>query len=389
MKNFCINGVSLSFNADCSGVGQPLHIKSIPRSYSVDFYDTDEIDGRFLQSDLDQKNTLLLGDEKIFSEYFIKHAIAQRVPKFSVHAVEETKNLDTVLNIVAFLERHRASKSSMVYVVGGGIVQDLGAFAAYLYKRGIPWTFVPTTLLSQADSCVGGKTALNHQSTKNLLALFSAPRQIVIATGFLRTLAYEDWLSGGGEILRLCITGGENSLEYLERRIDAFLLRDLGVTSKLIEICLKIKRAVVEYDEFELDIRRCMNYGHSFGHALEALTEYKIPHGVGVALGILVENEISYLRGVLSHNQRNRIITLANKIVPKSSWTHFHELRLDGVLDLLRRDKKAEGNILKIATLASIGRIDFIDLPLDEVGVSEIRKAYDGVVSEVGRLRDG
>ncbi len=386
---FTINGVDLDIGLTANGRGRSFQVSSVPRPYRVDFYPDVRIDEDFISKIFLSENALLLVDEKIFNEYFSRYQEIKKIPTFVLRATEDFKNINTVLRVVDFLAEHNASKSSMLYVVGGGIVQDLGAFAAYMYKRGVPWTFVPTTLLSQGDSCVGGKTALNYEKTKNLLALFSAPRRIVIATGFLRSLSHEDWLSGGGEILRLCITGGEYSLHDLECHVDSFLCRDLAVTAQLIEICLAVKKAVVEYDEFELDTRRCMNYGHSFGHALEALTDYKIPHGIGVALGILVENEISYLRGTLDQQQRDRIITLANKLVSESIWKLFSELRLHGILELFQRDKKAEGATLKIATLACLGRIDFIDLPLDEIGVLEVKKAYTSVVNEIGRLRNG
>lgn len=310
------------------------------------------------------------------------------MPRFLVPATEENKAIQTVLEIVDFLEKNGASKTSMLYVVGGGIIQDLGAFSAYMFKRGIPWTFVPTTLLAQGDSSVGGKTALNHRQTKNLLALFSAPRRIITDTGFLTTLSDADWLSGGGEILRLCITGGEQSLKELERGVASFVRRDLDVTTHLIRVSLTVKKAVVEFDEFELDTRRSMNYGHSFGHALEALTDYRIVHGIGVALGILVENEISYLRGILPKEQRDRILLLTNQIVSDHVWNIFQHASMDGVLDLLKRDKKAEGPVLKLATLAHIGRIDFVDLRLDTTGEAEVRQAYASVIQAMTALRN-
>jgi 3-dehydroquinate synthase len=289
---------------------------------------------------------------------------------------------------VDFLERNNASRSSMLFVVGGGIVQDLGAFAGYMYKRGIPWTLVPTTLLAQGDSSVGGKTALNHKQTKNLLALFSAPRTIITDTGFLATLPDEDWYSGAGEIFRLCITGGESALLELERLHPALLQHDLERTTDLIRIALIVKKAVVEHDEFELDIRRSMNYGHSFGHALEALANYRISHGVGVTIGILVENEISYRRGVLSAVERNRLLHLGSRLISSGSWSLFRDLRLDGILELLKRDKKTEGAVLKLATLRCIGKIEFIDLRMDGQGEAEIKAAATSVIEALAALRD-
>ncbi len=246
---------------------------------------------------------------------------------------------------------------------------------------------MPTTLLAQGDSSVGGKTALNHKQTKNLLALFSAPRKIITDTGFLATLPDEDWYSGAGEIFRLCITGGESALVELERLHPALLQHDLERTTDLIRIALIVKKAVVEHDEFELDIRRSMNYGHSFGHALEALANYRISHGVGVTIGILVENEISYLRGVLPAPERMRLLQLGNRLISAGSWNLFRDLRLDGILDLLKRDKKTEGAVLKLATLRCIGKIEFIDLPMDSQGEAEMRAAATSVIEALTALR--
>jgi 3-dehydroquinate synthase len=148
-----------------------------------------------------------------------------------------------------------------------------------------------------------------------------------------------------------------------------------------------VKKAVVEFDEFELDVRRSMNYGHSFGHAIEALTDYKVVHGAGVALGIIVENEISFRRGILSKLDRDRILNLTNQLLSEEIFKLFRQASMDGILELLKRDKKAEGPILKVATLARVGRIDFIDLRLDHTGETEVRDACASVVDALTSLR--
>ena len=387
MGTFIINGVRLEM-MESIDISAALEIKSAPRAYSVTFKSGPGA-GERLSNEIHQHSApLLLADEWIFENYLRSDTNLQDVPIFLVSANEEKKSIETVLEIIDFLEKSAASKTSMLFAVGGGIIQDLAAFSAYLFKRGIPWTFVPTTLLAQGDSSVGGKTALNHRQTKNLLGLFSAPRKIITDTGFLTTLKQEDWLSGTGEILRLCITGGEASLLKLEQGIRACVNRDLDVTTNLIGIALAVKKSVVEFDEFEIDIRRSMNYGHSFGHALEALTRYQISHGIGVALGIMVENELSYRRGLLPQEQRDRILLIANQIVSDHVWGVFCKASMDGILDLLKRDKKAEGPILKLATLAQIGQIDFLDLQLDNSGEIEVRSAYQSVIEVVSKLRN-
>jgi 3-dehydroquinate synthase len=360
-----------------------FQVRSIPRSYDIEFSQGNSPTKNILREINKHKSPLLLVDSQIIELYFNKMLELDKVPIISIDAMEENKNISSVLEVVDFMEKNKATKISMLFVIGGGIVQDLGAFSGAMYKRGLPWTFVPTTLLAQGDSCVGGKTALNHKKTKNLLALFSAPRRVIIDTGFLSSLSQGDLLSGIGEIFRLCITGGSSFLKVFERYLPDFLAGDAQATKHLIATSLSVKRAIVEFDEFELDIRRSMNYGHSFGHALEALTNYSIPHGVGVTIGILVENEIAYQRGMLALNERDYLLTLGRQIVPIECLKTFASTSLDGVLDLLSRDKKAEGSKLKLATLESIGKIKFIDFELDTKGESELRNAVISVLSEI------
>ncbi len=360
-------------------------VKSSPRPYQVIFFSGDGAGQRLSNEILSHTAPLLLVDKNIYNLYLKGKVGIEGIPTFLVDAIEEKKGIETVLEIIDFLEINKATKSSMLYVVGGGIMQDLGAFSGYIYKRGIPWVYVPTTLLGQGDSSVGGKTALNHKSTKNLLALFSAPRKIITDTGFLKTLPQEDWFSGIGEIFRLCITGGRDFLNVFSKEINAFLKGDIEATSRLIASSLSAKKAIVEFDEFELDLRRSMNYGHSFGHALEALTNYQISHGIGVAIGILVENEISYKRGLLSEVDRNELLNLGSKIIPPGAMAQFKNANLDGIIELLRRDKKAEGTILKLATLEAIGQMRFIDFSLDQSGESELRSAVKSVLGSLNQ----
>lgn len=355
---------------------------SSPRSYLVDFVAGERggVGQRLISEIQNQKSPLLIVDSKIKELYLDDNSKElASIPTFVVTATEDVKEISTVIEIVDFLECNRATKTSMLYVVGGGIIQDLGAFSAAMYKRGLPWTFVPTTLLAQGDSCVGGKTALNHKRTKNLLALFSAPQRVIIDTRFLKTLPKSDILSGAGEIFRLCITGGRDFLDVFAKELPAFLQDNADATSRLIATSLSAKRAIVEFDEFELDLRRSMNYGHSFGHALEALSDYRIPHGVGVTLGILVENQIAHQRTMLSTEERDLIFKLGQQIIPPESLTTFADTSLNGVLDLLRRDKKTEGTVLKLATLERIGQMRFIDFALNASGEQELHLAVKTV----------
>lgn len=372
MTNFKIQNQTFSVNTQ-EDISSKLIIKSSPRPYKVNFSRQNLFANK-------SPSSLLLADRKVHNLYLKNNQELSGVPTFLVDAIEETKEIKTVLEIIDFLEKNSATKTSMLYVVGGGIIQDLGAFSGSMYKRGLPWTFIPTTLLAQGDSCVGGKTALNHKGTKNLLALFSAPREVVINTDFLLSLSRHDILSGVGEIFRLCITGGNDFLKIFIENLPSFLQGDNDATNRLIAASLLVKKAIVEFDEFELDIRRSMNYGHSFGHALEALSNYQIPHGIGVTIGILVENEIAAGRGMLKAAEQKLLLDLGKKIIPTDVLKKFSNTPLDGILTLFKRDKKTEGTILKLATLEKIGDMRFIDFTLDEVGEKEVRRSVTKVL---------
>lgn len=341
-----------------------ITIKSVPRPYEVELCHSDDPSLTVGQVVGSVRQPMLLVDRAVWRRWLAGVPALQTLPRLEMDATEENKSIDSVLGIVEFLLARSATKHATLLVIGGGIVQDVAAFACAMYKRGLPWIFVPTTLLAQGDSGIGAKASLNHGSTKNLLALFSAPRRVVIDTGFLSSLGEAAMMSGMGEIFRLHVTGGP---EFLAAYQQAFSdLRDAARYRTLLSGALAVKRAVVEQDEFELDLRRALNYGHSLGHAFEALTEYRIPHGTAVVLGMLSENEIAYRRGILPAGDRDAILAAARPIVSPAMVDQLARARAEGLMDLLRQDKKTVGEVLKLAAPCSIGHIKFIDVPLQE-----------------------
>ena len=351
-----------------------ISVISSPRPYQVRF---EFSDGSFmwLENEIKEHKHPLILIDKYVDEKLLHNLNLHNIPKFSVEAIETNKDIDTVLKVCDFLHENQANRGSMLYVIGGGIVQDLGAFAGAMFKRGIPWTFIPTTLLSQGDSCLGGKTAVNHRGTKNMLGLFSAPRQVIIDAKFCDTLTFEDKLSGVGEIFRLLVTGGGAAFDIFNTYIDDFLNVSTVATQELVSASLMVKKKIVDYDEFEIDIRRSMNYGHSIGHAVEGLSDYKISHGIGVSIGILIENRIAFNRNLLSQHDHNKILEAGLKIIPKSSWRLLSTLPIVDLLPYLASDKKVEAKLLKVATLKSLGHMIFIDLPLNQDGMDEVINA--------------
>lgn len=348
-----------------------FNVSSSPRPYEVRFENNIF---KYIENSLNvnEFSYVFFIDENILSIYkddlkFIKNHTLK-----SFKAVEENKNVEAAFELCDLLVDCNANRKTIIYVIGGGIMQDIGAYAAATFKRGIPWIYVPTTLLGQSDSCVGGKTGLNYKHTKNLIALFSAPRQVLIDPVFISSLNPEDIFSGHGEILRLVLTGGQETfniykdlINELKRESESFLKPKLSTIAKLIKLSLLVKKAVVENDEFEINIRKSMNYGHSIGHALEALTNHKIPHGQAVALGILVENLIGKKYLSLSENIVDDVFNIVKDIVSIESKNSLKEVSNQSIIDVMRRDKKVEGDFLKLATISNYGDMKFIDFPLN------------------------
>ncbi len=381
MRNDFFKIQNVEFTNWTKGMGEAsISVQSSPRQYSVDFISNSNGFSWLIDQINSQKKSLVLADQYVLNN-LLSDLNFEKIPTYLIKAIEENKDIQTVLNVCDFLNENHANRGSMLFVIGGGIVQDIGAFAAAMLKRGIPWTYIPTTLLSQGDSCLGGKTAVNHNNIKNLLGLFSAPRKVIIDSSFSKTLDFKDRMSGGGEIFRLLITGGKSSFELLEGHVDEFINGSIEVTQKLVAASLQVKKSIVENDEFELDIRRSMNYGHTIGHAIEALSNYQIPHGIGVTIGILVENRIAVNRGMLYPDEEERMYTVGKKIVPDEIWQIFSTLEISKILPFLASDKKVEGAVLKLATLNSIGEMVFVDLSLDREGLAEVEKAFNDVIN--------
>ncbi|MDA9688798.1 3-dehydroquinate synthase [Betaproteobacteria bacterium] len=356
---------------------EALDICSYPDPYSINFLNHGQSVEDISNLQKDNEPPVILIDNEVKKLFFTSSQLDSRT--YLVTAVEENKEIQEVLKIVDFYREKNVTKKTSVIVIGGGILQDLGAFSTKLYKRGIPWIYFPTTLLSQSDSCCGGKTAINYGQAKNLLGLFSAPKKVMIDLMFNKSLGKDAIFSGLGEVLRLCITGGYASLSLFEKNLGKFLEGDEVAIRRLIEISLKIKKLVVECDEFDKNHRRSMNYGHSIGHALEAMTNYKIPHGVGVSIGILVENEIAEAFGLLNEMEKNKILKSAKKIIPKKYVDILVMTKTENIISLLKLDKKTEGKNLILASLEKIGAISFIKFELND----ENERLIDNKIKQV------
>jgi 3-dehydroquinate synthase len=318
----------------------PLCIRSNIRDYSVHF----EQDFAFMQRLSQVPDKVVIVDGVVHDLYpsllndnFTTEEILR------LEAIEHNKDLSQVSEIYEFLIKRQAKKNLTIISIGGGITQDVTGFVASTLYRGVPWFFVPTTLLAQTDSCIGSKTSLNFKAYKNLIGTFYPPHAVYINPAFLTTLSEEDFYSGFGEAIKLQIMKEEypKDIEMLESAL-SHDREDLDGMLRLIRDCLQVKIGYMQDDEFDQGKRNLLNYGHTMGHAVEASSGYAVSHGVAVVIGMIFADIISVHRGLLEQNDFDRIVSrlmLPNILVQLSEDYFSREPLISG----LRSDKKRIG----------------------------------------------
>jgi len=257
-----------------------------------------------------------------------------------IEAHERNKSLDKFPAYVDHLVARKIRRDQTLVAIGGGIIQDITCFLAATLLRGVEWRFLPTTLLAQCDSCIGSKSSINSGDAKNILGTFTPPKRVDISTRFLATLDAHDIRSGVGEMLKVHTIDGPASFDAIAADFDA-LFTDPSVMETYIRASLLVKKGYIETDEFDRGMRNIFNYGHSFGHAIEAATNFGIPHGIAVTIGMDLANWISPHLGVGAeiHFERMHATLRANfdgyEAVP---------IALDPFLTALSKDKKNVGS---------------------------------------------
>jgi 3-dehydroquinate synthase len=227
---------------------------------------------------------------------------------------ERTKTLSTIAKILDVLARNKFERQSLLLALGGGVIGDVTGFAAAIYQRGIPFVQVPTTLVAQVDSSVGGKTGVDHRLGKNLIGAFCQPRAVLIDPLTLRTLPRREWIAGLAEVIKYGIIADQEFFAFLEQEIPALLkLKEEPVIHTIKRSC-EIKSQVVAADERESDHRRILNYGHTIGHALESLAGYRgLIHGEAVGIGLVLEADLACHMGLCGRDVVERIGSLVRR----------------------------------------------------------------------------
>ena len=256
-----------------------------------------------------------------------------------IDAVERNKSLERMPYYVKHLVRHSLRRGQRLIAIGGGITQDICCFLAATMLRGVDWEFFPTTLLAQADSCIGSKSSINCGDAKNILGTFTPPKSVHINVEFLATLEPRDLRSGLGEMLKVHAIDGPGSFDRIAADYDA-ILADRGKLQDYIRASLAIKKRYIEEDEFDRGPRNIFNYGHSFGHAIEAATDFSIPHGIAITIGMDMANHVAAALGIGNSAEAARM-----RPALRRNYDGFerHPIPMEPFLDALAKDKKNAG----------------------------------------------
>ena len=266
---------------------------------------------------------------------------------------ERFKNLQTVGRIYDALIRAAADRASTIVAIGGGVVGDIAGFAAATYLRGVPVVQVPTTLLAQVDSAIGGKVGVNHAAGKNLIGAYHQPAAVVIDPEFLTTLPRREFRAGLYEVVKYGVIASRSLFDQLRTDMPQLFARQPGVLVRVIAECCRIKGHVVELDERESGPRRALNFGHTLGHALEAVTKYRrFRHGEAVGYGMLAAANLAVNRGTLPAADRDALAALIAQMGPLPSVS---DLSAGQAVDAIGRDKKVIAGHLHFVLPVGIG----------------------------------
>lgn len=357
----------------------PFLIDSFPKPYEISII-TSESAYHDVLVDAD----IIIIDSNVATKYPPKTSLSTSI--LIIQATEANKCMNTVLQIIDNFTEKNISKGSKVVAVGGGIIQDLAAAACALFRRGQPFIYLPTTTLGQLDSCVGAKCALNTDQAKNILGLFSAPQRVLIPMFMIQSMPLKDHRAGLAEMLRLCFTASweavKQYISYFPHICDPNTINLIDY-AKALSLSLSIKKAVVDYDEFELNVRRSMNFGHTFGHAVEKLSLFSVPHGIGVLLGMHIANTFACRSGFMTEQTLRDvtapIMTTINGVTLNSNALSC--VTADAVIDQFKFDKKGDGLSVPLILIKTPGEMFFYRYQLGSTS-EQLLTSVDSCIKE-------
>jgi len=328
----------------------------ITKNYKIIF--DQDIDYQILKFCEDNKITkdqiFVLTDKNVKNYILPQLNILKNIAYYTIEPGEESKNIDVAKKIWQFLIEHKADRNSVLINLGGGVISDLGGFVASTYKRGIRFINIPTTLLSQVDASVGGKTGIDFNSYKNMIGTFKEPSLVLINTLFLKTLPKRHILSGYAEMLKHALITGES--EWLKIKSLSIEAVDYDYLQILVKRSVEIKHNVVSKDLYEKGIRKILNFGHTIGHGIESYLLSKginILHGEAVALGIVAEIYLSNLKFIFNIEKVFEISSFITSRFPAYNLSYEDYQK---IFEIMQQDKKNKNNKILFTLLRKIGK---------------------------------
>lgn len=325
-----------------------IEIKSFKGIYKVIF--TNDIKTKLKK----MSDQFFIIDRKVYNLYsnLFDEIYEQQI--VLVDAAEENKAFEKLEPVISELLEKGLKRNHQLWAIGGGIIQDITCFISSVVYRGVDWGLIPTTLLAQADSCIGSKSSINFLNYKNLLGNFNPPMEILLDVQFLKTLSIDEVKSGIGEIIKVHIIGGLDEFKSLAKAM-VNVEQGLYDLEPLIKNSLLLKKKIIEIDEFDKKERLVMNYGHTFGHAIESATHYKIPHGIAITIGMDFANYVSMERGEISKDSYEEY----NQTI-KSNWLNYnHEsIPFNEFWSAIFKDKKNIDGKLTLILPKKLGGVE-------------------------------
>lgn len=296
------------------------------------------------------------------------------VTVLEVPAGEAQKTLEAAGSLYDRLADAFVERSTLIVALGGGVIGDLAGFVAATYMRGVPYVQVPTSLLAMVDSSIGGKTAVDRGSLKNIIGAFYQPKMVIADIAVLKTLPPVELSNGMAEAIKMAAISNPEFFRYLEANIGQAMALDTDVLGEIVRENAVQKARVVAGDEKESAERIILNYGHTVGHAVEAVSDFKLKHGQAVAIGMVAENRLAFRRGLLSDNDAVRVRKVIEQAGLPVAIPDFSVAEKERVLEVIKHDKKVLGKKVRFVLLKAIG----IPVIVDDVTPDLIREVLYG-----------
>ncbi len=349
-------------------------IKSKIKNYRLEFKDNVLKYKNLLKTDNVQQKYLYLIDDNVYKIYQkqVKTFIGKN-KLIIVPANENSKSFHSLAKIYRALINNEFRKKDTLVIFGGGILQDISGFIASTIYRGVKWIFFPTTLLAQADSCIGSKTSINFDESKNLIGTFYPPDKIYIDINFLNTLKDDYFHSGVGEIIKFHLMADNKRYQLLKKFLSSPNLKKSNILKKIIKSTLLIKKSYFEGDELDLGRRNLLNYGHCFGHALESASNFKVSHGQAVIVGMGFANLLSLKRGLMKKEKYNEFEEIFKKYYPRFD---ISKIKVKDIIYYLKRDKKRVSKDLTMILSEDIGK----QFKLNNIKEKEVIETFNDFV---------